>query len=98
VLDAEVPALPANELAAALLAIRDSFAESNVDLDALLAADLDPARLEQQIRDSSGTVLKNAALAEGASFVFDRVLTEACNYVTEIALSLPEFEAHAVRE
>jgi hypothetical protein len=98
ILEHESAHLESNELQAALLAVQDSIAKTNLDLDGLLDSDLDPAKIELQVRRSSVEVLKGALLNAAAVRVYDLVLSESCNYIVEIATTLPAFNSRAFRQ
>jgi hypothetical protein len=85
--------LPENEWAAAVLAAGDSFDHSRLTAKDLFTRDLDPLFLEQHIRRDSPRATRD--LSEGGTEFYERLITEACAYVIEIADKLPHFQAGA---
>ncbi|GEM_PF-666798 len=96
--ETEARDLAPNEANAALLAVRDSFERAGIDVKSLLDADLDPLNLERQVRMGASRFLESAYLSSDGKYLFDLALRECCNYITEVALSLPEFRDQALRE
>lgn len=96
-LEIETAEMPENEVAAALITVKDCIRDSAVDYPTLLEVDLDPTTLEKLILKTTTVRQKTAALSEAGEFVFGQVLRECCNYVTEIALQIPELHGKALR-
>lgn len=98
ILDSEYGALPDYESAAAVQAVADVIdAAQEVDARELFAANLEPVALERLLRSRS-EMRARRDLVPGAQLLFDRLLTEACDYVVELTLSLPQFSALALVE
>lgn len=96
VLANEFGGLAENERNAAVLAVADSFDHARlVDKD-LFTADLDPLYLERQVRRSAPHAVRD--LGRVAAGLYDRVLSECCTYVIELARELPAFDAGAFTE
>jgi hypothetical protein len=97
-MDAEFRSVPDNERAAALLAVRDTFASTALTDEALFHADLDARLVERQLRPNAGPVLRRALLSEGAEQIYWLVLRESCAYLVEVVTTLPKFQAGALME
>jgi hypothetical protein len=95
-LDVEFGGLPENERAAAVLAVADAIERAGVTSELLLAQDLDPLRLEAHVRTAA--MGEREQLVPAAGVLYDHLLREACNYVVEIAVTLPPFASQAARE
>lgn len=96
-LEADVGRLPTNEIEAAALAVGDTFANAELDVDELFSKNLNPLLLEKSLRETSEVILRQAALSEGGEALYDRLVRESCNYVVEVVSLLPNFEATGFR-
>jgi hypothetical protein len=94
--EAEFGKLPQNEWNAAVLAAGDSFDHAQLTAKDLFTRDLDPLFLEQHIRSGSRQATRD--LSENGTALYDRLITEGCAYVIEIADKLPHFQAGAFTE
>ena len=94
--EAEFAALPQNELNAAVIAAGESFDRAQLTSRDLFSRDLDPLFLERQIRADSRRATRD--LSDGGTAFYDRVISEGCAYVVEIADKLPHFEVGAFAE
>jgi hypothetical protein len=88
--------LPENEWNAAVLAAGDSFNRASLTAKDLFTRDLDPLFLERHIRPDRGRATRD--LSEGGTALYDRLITEGCAYVIEIADKLPRFQIGAFTE
>jgi hypothetical protein len=96
--NAEFTSLPQNEIEAAIIAVGDALSSSRISVELLTASDLDPTKLERHIRETNPQIPNRAGLSADATHLFDRLLTEACNYSVEIAATLPTFGSEAARQ
>jgi hypothetical protein len=90
--------LPANEARAAAFTLERALRRLRIDDRILFASDLNPAILEQYVRQQAPNASADALLSPGATRLYDFALGEACNYIVEIAVSLPAFSARATAE
>lgn len=94
----EFGSLQSNEAEAAVLgveAVIDSVQE--LDTSLLLSIDLEPTVLERELRSRPEAKVR-AQLAENAQLLFDRLLTENCAYIIDLAMSLPGFTSRSLVE
>ena len=94
--ETEFGQLPENEWTAAVLAAGDSFDHARLTARDLFTRDLDPLFLEQHIRRDSPRATRD--LSEGGTALYERLITEGCAYVIEIADKLPHFQTGAFAE
>jgi len=94
--EAEFGNLPQNEWNAAVIAAGDTFGRSQLTAAELFTRDLDPLFLERHIR--KGNPRATSDLSEGGAGLYDRLISEGCAYVIEIADKLPHFHAGAFAE
>ena len=98
-LSVEVGGIAQNELEAAALAAQAALDRSDaLDLDQLLAIDLDSADLARLIRRNDSAILRGAALSEAASGVYDTLISECASYITSIASQLPGYATREAQE
>ncbi len=88
--------MPENECTAAVIAAGNSFDHARLTAQDLFTRDLDPLFLERYIRADSATATRDLS-AESTAF-YDRLVSEGCAYVIEIADKLPHFNAGAFAE
>ena len=93
---AEFRSLPENERNAAILAVGESFDSARLNARDLSVHDLDPLLLERSIRKDRDRATRDLS-GDGTAF-YDRLVTECCTYVMEIADKLPHFEAGVFAE
>jgi hypothetical protein len=93
---AEFGRLPENEWNAAVLAAGDSFDRAQLTAKDLFTRDLDPLFLERYVRRSDSRAARD--MSEGGTALYDRLISEGCAYVIEIADKLPHFQAGAFTE
>ncbi|MGQ4517066.1 NACHT N-terminal Helical domain 1-containing protein [Streptomyces sp. DW26H14] len=85
--------LPEHERLAAVAAVQDSFAAGRApDMERLFAADLDPARLADELRRPV------PELAEGARDLYGELLGLCCAHLVEQVTAHPAFPARAAVE
>ncbi|MFI6322365.1 NACHT domain-containing protein [Nonomuraea sp. NPDC050556] len=89
--------LPSNERAAAVLAATDTMVGGALDLQGLIAADLDAVTVGERLRPSSREVLGRARLSSGGVELYRLVLRESCDYLVEAATTFPQFQAESLR-
>ena len=92
----EFRSMPENEWTASVLAARDSFDRAQLTAQDLFTRDLDPLFLERYVRADSHLATRDLS-ADGSAF-YDRLISEGCAYVIEIADKLPHFNAGAFAE
>jgi hypothetical protein len=92
----EFSAMPENEWRAAVLASAISFDRANLNARELLTRDLDPLSLEQLIRAHSRSATRD--LSSDGTALYNRIISEACSHVIEIADKLPSFQVGAIAE
>lgn len=97
-IDIEYRGLPENEILAAISTASTIFESVPLDPKLVLDADLSAVPIQDQLRSVGAATIRRAALSEPASEFFDRLLTDCCNYVLEIVISLPNFESAALQE
>ncbi|MEV6873883.1 NACHT domain-containing protein [Amycolatopsis sp. NPDC051128] len=95
-LDVEFRALPENERAAAVDAVRETFDHAALTDDDLFATDLDAAYLYRYLLRTvpDGTRLLSADATE----LYQRVLRECCAYLVQVTSTLPRFQPGALVE
>lgn len=95
-LDVEFRALPENERAAAVDAVRETFDRAALTDDDLFATDLDAAFLYRYLlRTVRG---RTALLSADATELYQRVLRECCAYLVQVTSTLPRFQPGALVE
>jgi hypothetical protein len=97
-LEVEGSTVAESEVEAAVLTVKDCIRAAEIDYQALLDVDLDANALEALILASSDRQHQSAGLSASGEYVFAHVLRECCNYVTEIALQVPDLHGKAFRE
>ncbi|HEY3686707.1 MAG TPA: NACHT domain-containing protein [Streptosporangiaceae bacterium] len=110
-LTGEFDDVPANERAAAVLAVGAALDAARLTGIDLFAADLDPRLLERRVRDARppaphrtplrpepdrpGEPDQTRDLAPAARALYDQVLSACCAYIIELARELPGFQTEA---
>ncbi|MFJ7211475.1 NACHT domain-containing protein [Amycolatopsis sp. NPDC098790] len=95
-LDVEFRALPDNERAAAVDAVRETFERAALTDDDLFATDLDATFLYRYLLRTVPGVTKLLP-ADGIE-LYQRVLRECCAYVVQVTSTLPRFQPGALVE
>jgi hypothetical protein len=95
-LDVEFRALPENERAAAVEAVRETFEHAALTDDDLFAADLDAAYLYRYLLRTVPGVTR--LLSADATELYQRVLRECCAYLVQVTSTLPRFQPGALVE
>ena len=90
--------LATNERAAAILAVRDTFAASSLSAQHITKLDLNPFLMRRALRPVSAKILKTALLSSGAHELYTRILNESCDYLVEFVAALPQFSTDALSE
>ena len=94
--ESEFRSMPDNEWAAAILAAGESFNNAHLTAQDLFTRDLDQLSLERQIRVDGPRATRD--LSADGSALYDRVISEGCAHVIEIADKLPHFHVGAIGE
>ncbi|MEU7847668.1 NACHT domain-containing protein [Micromonospora parva] len=89
------PALPDNEIAAALNAVADTLRDADLSDAAVFADDVDPALMATRLRRQLPDVPARAGLSEAATHLYRRVLDECCTCLTQLVVQLPPFHGRA---
>ncbi len=97
-LGAEYGPVPAHELEAASAAVAALLERSELSAADFLEVDLDPSRLENLLLGDAQYRAEVALLAPGATVLAQRLVRDVSNYVVDIVMSLPDFNASAARE
>ncbi|SNS67936.1 NACHT domain-containing protein [Asanoa hainanensis] len=98
ILAVEYPSLLDNEREAASLAVAGTLDRSDLSAADFLEMDLDPAALEQQLKNDP-TFVREVALLNDAGRVFvDQLVRDLSNYVIDMVMSLPDFQSAAARD
>jgi ABC-type multidrug transport system fused ATPase/permease subunit len=88
--------LPANELQAAVIAVRATF--NRAAKPDLFRHDLDSSKLREHLEQLAIPVLERALLNEAATEFFHILLSEACTYAVEFATTLPKYQDSVFKE
>ncbi|WP_164745254.1 NACHT domain-containing protein [Georgenia faecalis] len=97
-LESEAPRVPEYEISAALAGVKDSFNDAEVDYQALLDVDLDASLLEGRIKSAAAERVAAMGLSDIGQTLYGHTLRECCNYVTDVALQVPDLHGKAFRE
>lgn len=92
----EFRSIPDNEWNAAVLAAGDSFDNAHLTSQSLFTRDLNQLSLERKIRADSPGATRDLS-ADGVA-LYDRMISEGCAHVIEIADKLPHFQVGAFGE
>ncbi|WP_103337876.1 NACHT domain-containing protein [Amycolatopsis sp. CA-126428] len=95
-LDVEFRAVPENERAAAVEAVRETFECAALTDDDLFDADLDAAYLYRYLLRTVPRVTR--LLSADATELYRRVLRECCAYLVQVTSTLPRFQPGALVE
>lgn len=95
-IDVEFRALPENERAAAVDAVREMFERAALTDDDLFATDLDATYLYRYLLRTVPGV--TALLSADATALHQRVLRECCAYLVQVTSTLPRFQPGALVE
>jgi NACHT domain len=89
----EFQAVPDNEIEAAILAVSDTLREADVQLGSVLNSDFNPKAVENSLQPTAKRILRGSALSEGASSLYQYILSESCEYIVHAATTLPSFNS-----
>ena len=89
----EFASMPENEWNAAVLAAGDTFDRAKLTARDLFTRNLNPLLLERQVRASDPQATRYMSM-DGTA-LYDRLISDGCAYVIEIADKLPHFQANA---
>ncbi len=95
-LDVEFRAVPENERAAAVEAVRETFDRAALTDDDLFDADLDAAYLYRYLLRTVPRATR--LLSADATELYRRVLRECCAYLVQVTSTLPRFQPGALVE
>lgn len=95
-MDVEFANVPANEREAAVLAVADTFDKARLTNRDLFAADLSAPRLQRMVGRFGPRFTRD--LSAGATALYDRVLSDCCAYIVEVADVLPGFKVGVFSE
>jgi Leucine-rich repeat (LRR) protein len=84
-----------NDRTAVLRAVVDAFATADLSDEALFAADMDPAKLAEQVRAALPTGGSAVGLGEPATRFLDLVLDECCDCFVRVVIQLAAFGPRA---
>lgn len=96
--EAEFRGLESNEIEAASREVSDQIKGAQLSLLAVAQLDLSASLIEARVRESSLVALDRVGLSGAGVQLAGRMLTEACNYIVEIAGTLPQFGTVAAAE
>jgi len=96
--DVEFGGLPENEKLAAIEAVKETAGKAKIDDSILLGVDLDPVRLEREMRACDPDAAARSFLNPAATLFYDRLLEEVAVAVIELGTTLPRFDARATAE
>lgn len=96
--DGELVGLPQNERLSAALAARKTLELGLMSPRTLVQADLDPVEFERLLRLADPEAVTRAGLGDAGTALYDILINETCNYITQIAEVLPLFQSEATRE
>ena len=94
--ETEFGSMPDYEWKASVLAAGDSFDRARLTAKDLFTRDLDPLFLERHIRVDAPAATRD--LSSDGTALYDRLISEGCAYIIEIADKLPRFNAGAFAE
>jgi Leucine-rich repeat (LRR) protein len=94
----EFSGLADGEREAAAIAVANVLDQASLDLQLVIEHDLDPLALERELRERSPGMADKALLSGDGQQLFDLALREVCNYVSELATTLPRFSDAATIE
>ena len=94
--DTEYSDVPDNEWFAAVSAAGETFERARLSPEILISADLNPLFLERQVRKGFPSATRD--LASSSTALYDRIVSEGCAYVIQIADALPHFEVGVFSE
>lgn len=97
-IDVEYGSLPSFERLAAVGVVQRLFERVPLNAQSILTADLSPLPIEQQLRTAGAAIIRGGVLSPAATAFFDQLLTDCCNYVIEILVTLPDFSVAATTE
>lgn len=96
--DVEFSRLPENERNAAACAVADAVNSARLSPRRIAETNAEPLALEREIRRESPTIAADNLLSADATQLYDITLREVCNYIAEIATTLPPFGTAATLE
>jgi hypothetical protein len=94
--DAEFGRLPENEWNAAVIAAGISFDRAGLTAKDLFTRDLNPLSLERAVREANRSATRD--LSNDGTALYDRLISDGCAYVIEIADKLPQFQVGVFTE
>ena len=97
-MDAEYRSVPDNERTAALLAVRDTFAQTGLTNATLFESDLDARLVERHLLPTARVILARQWLSQGGDQMYWLILRESCAYLVEVITTLPKFQSGVLTE
>ncbi len=94
--ESEYGGLPEGEREAAAFAVAMTLDTTPLSQEMLLAGDLNPVSLEEYLRSRNPTA--DNLLSAAGSALYNFTLRESCNYIIELATTLPRFSGQALAE
>jgi NACHT N-terminal Helical domain 1/NACHT domain len=94
--DTEYARMPDNEWNAAVIAAGITFDRAQLTARDLLTKNLNPVLLEPAVRASNRRATRDLS-ADGTA-LYDRLISDGCEYLVNIADGLPHFRVHAFAE
>lgn len=96
-IEIEFRGLASNEQEAAVIEASHALDNGLGRID-LFAIDFEPIRLFELVKQANSTHVAGSGLSEKAEQVYDAILRESTNYVTEVATTMPAFGEEASKE
>ncbi|WP_316289970.1 NACHT domain-containing protein [Clavibacter michiganensis] len=87
----------AGEVEIVLEAVQSVVGTAAASAELVIKSDFDSMVLERHIRHED-SALRSFGLSERGQAFYDMMITECCDYITEIAAQLPDFQTQAARE
>ena len=97
-LKVEIRDLDKAEVEATTLAVADTLEAAQVDLRAVIAADFDPRRVEESLRNYAAEQLRRAHLSEGGEQLYRYLLRECCQYIAQVMVNMPTTGTESIVE
>ena len=92
----EFQQLPNNEIDAAIIAVGDAINNTSIDIDNILSNDFDPIQIEKLISERDEP--NDYFLSSSAEELYRIIVRESCNYIVEVAITLPNFNSKSITE
>lgn len=96
--EVEFRSIEQSEKVSIIESVADAIGSTDLSIENFVAADLDPARVEDCVRNAPNFSARRVGLSSAGEALFDFLLQESCNYIVEIVITLPRFTNFALRE